>query len=1076
MPYLGTIPRIVVLCFLLVPPVAAQRVTGEIVGTVRDSSQALMTGVQVTVTHQNTKLERTVTTDSTGLYRVPTLPIGIYSIEASQSGFKKASRREIELHVNEVLRADFTLEVGAVTDQVTVQGEAPVVATETGEISNIVDSRQVVNLPLNGRVFIQLGMINPGVNQKAYGASGGFSANGLPSPYINVQMDSGEIMDFSDQNGQVGVLANFAPSIDSIAEFTLQTSSYSAQYGRQAGANVNVVTKSGTNSFHGTAFEFLRNDKLDSRNFFAATRPRRLLNQYGGTLGGPIVRDKLFFVASFEGIRKRVGLVNTQTVPTAAMRRGDFSALLPGTVVRDPDNGQPFPGNLVPANRQEPLALQVFEKIYPLPNAAGAVNFRESPIQVLRQDQYLPKVDWQVTARNRISVRHVINNLLDYIPWSIGGNGWCGFGFPGCSVTNDTRDQNLMVNVTSTISPSTVAATQFMYMRRNEVPVPIGLTASRIVPIPELSPNNVLSKMPTMSISGFASSHVNTEHPHPRVMNVFKGSEHLTRIAGRHTITFGGDVARIYYHNRADYQTNGNFTFNGSATGYALADFIMGRAFQYLENTEPLLAPNSTWRFEPYFEDRMKLASRFTLGVGLRWSVYPPTIQSNDRNSNWSPRFFDLSKAPRIDRTSGALIAGTFDPNTYYLNGVFVAGKDSPFGRKIVKTRYTNFGPRLDFAWDPTGRGKTSIRGGTGAFFDAPVGNYYDCCGGTKPPFSLQPTIFNTLLSNPGGGARIPQATTFQPTDIEGQITTVWTWNLGVEHEILNRTKLGVSYVGNHGYHEPHRPDINQPKQLSADVALGRVNVNAVRPYPGFASLTQWQFSAGSKYQSLQVLLNRHFSRGFQLRAAYTFSKTTTAGCDSLYCAPMDSYNYRLTRGLAGQDVPHIFVVSYMWEIPAFRKTGGAVGAVLGGWTLSGITSFQSGSPLNVTISPNRAGNAAGSQRPNITGRVSQARTVDSWFDTAVYSIPDAGTYGSLGFNAAGRGPGINNVDLGLHKDFPLRAVGENVKLEFRSEWFNLFNHTQFVGVGTTVGTATFGRVTSARDARIGQMALKVIW
>jgi Carboxypeptidase regulatory-like domain len=1059
-----------------IPIASAQRVTGEIVGTVRDSTQAVVAGVTITLTHQDTKAARTATTDNNGFYRAPTLEIGRYTIEAALSGFKTSARRDVELHVNEVLRMDFVLEVGGVTEQVTVEATTPVVSTETGEISTIVDTRQVVNLPLNGRIFIQLGMINPGVNQKAYGTAGGFVANGLPTPYVNVQLDSGEIMDFADQNGQIGVLANFPPSVDSIAEFTLQTSSYSAQYGRQAGANVNVVTKSGTNNFHGSAFEFFRNQSLDARNFFSPDKPRRLLNQYGATVGGPIVRDKMFFFFSFEGTRNRTGIVNTQTVPNAAMRRGDFSELLPRTVVRDPDTGEPFPGNVIPSGRQEPLALQVLEKIYPLPNATGAINFIESPVKALDQDQYLPKIDLQLTPRNRLSTRYIINNLFDVIPWSIGGNNWCRLGYPRCSVTNDTRDQNLVANLTSTISPSTIANTQFMYMRRNEQPIPIGLTATRVVAIPELSPNNRQAKMPAMNISGFAQSHVNTEHPHPRITNIFKWSEHLTRIVGRHTFTFGGDIARIYYDNIADYSTNGTFTFDGSATGYALADFLTGRAFSYLENTEPLVAPNRTWRFEPYVEDRIKVSQRLTVGLGLRYSIYPPTLLANDRNSNWSPRFFDPTKAPQIDRTTGRLIPGTYDPNTYYLNGVYVAGKDSPYGRRIAKTRYTNFGPRLDFAFDPTGHGRWAIRGGVGAFFDAPVGNYYDCCGGTKPPFSLQPTIFNTRLANPGGGTQIPQATAFDPIDEAGEITTVWTWNLGVEHELLPRTKLSASYVGNHGYHEPQRPNINQPGELSADVALGRVNLNAVRPYLGFSSLTQWQFSAGSKYHSLQLLLNRQYSSGLQLRAAYTWSKTTTSGCDSLYCSPMDAYDYRLTRGLAGQDVPHIFVVSYLWQIPGFRGSGGVAGAILGGWTLTGITAFQSGSPLNITISPNRSGNGAGGQRPNINGPITQDRTVDSWFDTTIYSLPEPGTYGILGYNSAGRGPGISNFDFGLHKEFRLKALGEGGLIEFRTEWFNIFNHTQFDAVGTTFATSTFGRVTTARDARIGQMALKIYW
>jgi hypothetical protein len=1066
----GLCTFVAVFGIVLTPAGYGQRVTGEIVGSVQDASQAPMPGIKVTVTHDQTKASRVVTTDGSGFYRAPTLEIGTYTVEAGASGFKTMIRRGIELHVNDVQRVDFTLEVGTITEQITVEGEAPVVSTETGEISNIVSSHQVVNLPLNGRVFTQLGMINPGVNQKSHGASGGFSANGLPTPFVNIQMDSGEIMDFADQNGQIGVLANFAPSLDSIAEFTMQTSSYSAQYGKQAGANVNIVTKSGTNQFHGTAFHFFRNQKFDARNFFSAGRPRRLLNQYGGTLGGPIVRDKVFFFFSFEGTRKRVGLVNAQTVPTEAQRRGDFSALLPGTVIRDPDTMQPFPNNRISADKLEPLAIEVLNKVYPLPNSAGTPNFREAPVQALRQDQYLPKIDWQITPRNRVSGRYILNNLLDTVPWAIGGSGWCGFGYPGCSLTNDTRDQNIMTNVTSTISPTLVSAAHFMWMRRNELPVPIGPTASRIVPIPELSTDNILTKMPTLSISGFASSHVNNEHPHPRISNVFKWSEHMTWISGRHTFNFGGDLARLYYDNRADSNTNGNFSFNGSATGYALADFLTGRAFSYQESLTPTVTPESTWRVEPYFEDRVKLTPRLTLGLGLRWSLYPSVILSNDRNSNFSRALFDPAKAPQINPSNGALIPGTFDPDTYYLNGVFIAGQDSPYGRRIVKTRWNNFGPRVDFAWDPTGRGKMSIRGGAGAFYDAPVGNYYTQ---NKPPFNLVPTIFNTRLNNPGGGALVPQAISFNPTDEEGHIPTVWTWNFGVERELFSRAKLGVTYVANHGYHVPQRPNINQPFTLSADVASGRLNVNAVRPYPGYATLQLWEFSASSKYQSLQVLFQRHLTSGLQLRAAYTFSKTTTVGCDSLYCSPMDSYNYNLTRGLAGQDVPHIFVASYVWQIPAFRNASGWTKAAFAGWTLSGITSFQSGNPLNIGISPDRAGNSAGGQRPNITGEVSQPRTVTQWFDTSVYSLPALGTYGNLGYNAGGRTPGVNNWDLGIHKQFDLR---ENVKLEYRAEWFNLWNHTQFAGVGTTFGSSTFGRVTSARDARIGQMALKLIW
>jgi hypothetical protein len=1013
-------------------------------------------------------------TDSSGVYRASTLGIGLYTIEASKPGFKTLTRRNLELHVNEVLRIDLAMEVGNVTEKVEVTGEPPVVPTETGEISNIVDARQVVNLPLNGRNFMQLGMINPGVNQKNYSGSGGFSANGLPSVYTNVQLDSAEIMDFSDQSGQIGVLANFAPSVDAIAEFTMQTSSYGAEYGTQAGANVNVITKSGTNEFHGTAFEYLRNDKLDARNPFFALKPERRLNQYGGVIGGPIIKDKLFFFFSYEGTRKRVGIVNVQSVPTAEMKTGNFSAVLPGTIVRDPTTKIPFPGNIVPGNLQDSLAQQVLQKVYPLPTGPGlANNLVEAPVQAFTQQQYLPKIDWQISSKHRASFRYVINDLTDVVPWSIGGNSWCGFGYPGCSNNNSTRDQNFVINGISIVSPQTVANTQFMYMRRYETPVPIGLTASRIVPIPELSSNNLLTKMPTLAITGFAASNVNNEFPHPRLQTVYKVSEHFTRVSGSHTITFGGDLTHIYYDNRADYQTNGNFAFDGSATGYGLADFLTGRAFSYLENTAPLNMPNTAWRVEPYFQDRIKLRSNLTVGLGVRWALYPPMVPVNDNNSNWSPALFNFSKAPQINPTTGQLIPGTFDPATYYLNGVFVTGKDSPYGHRIVKTRHNNIAPRVDMAWDPTGKGKWSVRGGFGTFFDAPVGNYYDCCGGTKPPFSQQPTIFNTTLSNPGGGALLPQATTFQPTNTEGETTHILTWNFGVEHEILPRTRFAVSYVGNHGYHEPQTPDVNQPLKPNAAAASGTINVNAIRPYAGFSRMQAWTFSSGSKYHSMQVLVNKNLSNGFEVRGAYTWSKTTTAGADSIYASLIDAYDGSMMRGFAGQDVNHLFVVSYVWDLPGFRKSSAVPRLLLSGWTLTGITSFQSGNPLNVTISPNRSGTASTSQRPNVAGPVAQARTVQSWFDISAFSLPAVGTYGNLGYNAAARGPGIQNYDMGIHKQFP---VGERVRLDFRSEWFNILNHPNYGAVGTVFGTSTFGKVTSARDLRIGQMALKLIW
>jgi hypothetical protein len=414
-------------------------------------------------------------------------------------------------------------------------------------------------------------------------------------------------------------------------------------------------------------------------------------------------------------------------------------------------------------------------------------------------------------------------------------------------------------------------------------------------------------------------------------------------------------------------------------------------------------------------------------------------------------------------------VPGTYDPNNYYMNGIFVAGKDSPFGRRIVANRYTNFGPRIDVAWDPFGKGKTAIRAATGAFFDAPVGNYYTQ---TKPPFNLVPTIFNTNLANPGGGALTPLPLGFSPTALDGKITTVWTWNFGIEHEILPRTKLGelrgqprlprAAASRHQPAAQPERRRFGRAHQRQCSAAL-----SGLRRHHCLGVLLQLQISVYSVAggppvrQWVPGARGVHFQQDHHRRLRFDLLQ------------PDGRLQLLVDAGLAGADVPHIFVVSYIWEIPAFRSAKGALGAALGGWSLSGITAVQAGQPLNIGISPDRSGKAASGQHPNITGPVSQAKTVDSWFETSIYSLPDLGSYGTLGLNAAGRAPGIFNFDMGIHKQFRLK---EGLKLEFRSEFFNIFNHTQFSKVGTTFGSATFGRVTSARDARIGQIAAKLIW
>jgi len=1090
-----------VLCLL--SPAPAQDAAGSITVQVKDRSGLPVAEVELAATHAATGAVRRAVTGPEGAYVFTALPIGAYQLSALRAGFKKSTRAGIELHVGDHLSIDLALEVGDVVQEVSVTADAPQVQLENSEQSGLISGEQVRELQLNGRSFMTLLELLPGVSSDMPdrvdpNTNPALYINGARNSAANFNIDGGNNSDVIVGSGSL----NTFTSVETIAEFKVLTSTFAAEYGRGGFAQVNVVTRGGARNFHGSLFEFVRNDALDARDYFSHQVLPLKYHDFGYTIGGPVAlpwynRDRrrtfFFFAQHFNRLSARGEAVNT-TVPAPVERDGDFSGRGPGRdgqfetgddPVLDPATLAGFPGGIIPRSRMDSNAVKLLP-LYPAPNfrGPGAVNFTSAAPsrqnwreEMVRLDHHFSQ-DWKIYGRWAQDSAFIMN------PY--GGSSLTAIGtrFPGISATRATRPgKNLTVNLTRIFRQDLLNEFTFTYAGREITQMPVAELATRRslgIDIPEIFPENDGDVIPTINLgSGFAA--LNVSRVWLKQLFNLEFSNNVTRIAGRHVWKFGGVYS--YGGNRENPtgpNTNGSFTFNTGFSRNPVANMLLGLPFSYSEAERFVVSHARFGMLEAFVQDDVRATPRLTLNLGVRWSNYFNPYDTRDVLTNFLPRAWDPARAPRIDPVTGRAAPGSGDP----LNGVILAGKNSPYGRRVTENNTNLVGPRFGFAYDLFGKRKTALRGGYGINYTRPLIGTFINSAFDNTPFARSVTIQEPLFRNPGGGAEAPQnPPTLTALGTPMAAPTIQQWGLGVQQDLGRQTLVGVSYVGSHGVHLFRPLNINSPPP--GEAAARGVHLNSLRPYAGWGTITERQPTALSTYHSLQWSLNRRFSKGLGFGIAYTFAKSIDnassdrGGSD----VPPDSRNAHAERGPSDFDRTHVLTGNYIWNLP--RLARGRLRSLrlpLNGWQMSGILRFWTGRPFDVVMSQDVAGiGATQNQRPDVIAATPGPRTVEEWFNRSAFARPASGAFGNMGRNSL-RGPGVHKWDLSLFKNF---AVTEALRAQFRAEFFNAFNHPSFTTVGASLTTTTagvnpgansFAVVTGTRDARVVQFGLRVTW
>ncbi|MGB7495267.1 MAG: TonB-dependent receptor [Candidatus Acidiferrum sp.] len=1067
---------------------------GTVQGTITDASGGAIPEALVVLNDLGTGNVLSKKTDSSGEYSFLLVPVGRYELTITKEGFKKEVHSEFEVHAAEHLRINETLSIGSVVEQVVVTGAPAVVNTVTANEGNTITGEQVNSLPLTNRVFTQLVSLEPGVSMPVVvdpgfgsNSSVNFSVNGVRDDENNLLVDGIRNVDTFGGNAFV------VPNLFAVSEVRVENSDYSATSGRSAGAAVNLVTRSGSNQFHGNVFEFFRNNAFNAENLFSTSSPEDRHNDFGYDVGGPIKKDRLFFFWSQEWRRIVVSSGPAITVtPTALEREGNFSQSLIQPI--DPTTGQPFPNNTIPQNRLNQNALLLLSTYYPMPTPNylldGLYNYISQAPNYTRWREELARIDYKISNTWTIFGRYTQDTNLLNNPYGLWGEN--AFPYVGGSTQNFPM-YNWAVH--ASYVPSSTFFLEFsvgMYFAndksltndpqssKSRAP---GLSLQQVFPLDEGD------RIPTMYFNYPYAGIVEQWYFHNDAFSIPVQGQ-ATWIHGRHTVRFGAVVSRegkSELANPSDNNTNGSYTFLGNYSNNPLADFELGLASDY---TETALDPFGKYRWynlEPYVEDQVKLLKNFTLTAALRYEYYQPEHELHNMLGGFDPALYNPADAPTVNE-SGEIVN-----NGNLLDGIIVAGHSqypgaasSPYGQSLFPSHKDAFAPRIGFSWDPFSDGKTAVRAGYGIFYDR--WGSYSQFGAYNPPFNSSVNIFNTSLDDPGGTAGTVFPAGLNTALAPWKYPSVQKWSLSVQREIAPGTSLSIGYVGTKGSHLLGFYDMNQG-QPSVEVAEGNISPDYLRPYQGFDQISAYATMFNSNYNSLQASVIHRLKNGLSFQASYTFSKTLTDNPGpngSAYAStwPQDSYDIRAEYGPADFDRTQILTFNYSWELLFFKHANRPTKAFLAGWQVSGITVFQSGAPLTVTLPNDQAGVGSYNQRPDLVGNPFQAGTIAanptcvaptqvhtmaSWFNPCAFALNPMGTFGDEG-NGVLRGPGFQNWDMGLAKNF---AIHESMNLQFQLEAFNVFNHPNWgqPNLNWTNG-APLGTITSATSPRITQLSL----
>lgn len=1071
-----------ILCLSLMPTGFAQ--TGQITGLITDPSGAGVPDARITATNVNTGIEKSVTTNEQGYYTIPLLNPGSYQLMVRRQGFKQIMRQGIHLEVAQTARIDFGLQVGDVVESVSVRAEAPLLRTESASVGQVIGNKKILDLPLNGRDFTQLATLSPGAIGRGSNASlesSNVSVNGARNSKTVFMIDGGIV------SSQYFDGATIIPSVDAIQEFTVQSNAFAAEYG-QGAAVINISLRSGTNEWHGSAFEFLRNEVLDARNFFNTTgvRPAVKQNQFGLTLGGPLTiphvwsgKDRTFFFADYEGTRIRRAITFNTPVPSAAMRLGDFSELAtpifdPATTRPDPRRPggflrDPFPGNQIPRDRLSPQAL-FFLPFYPLPNTpAGTFNFVPS----LRNtgDRSDGRVDHRFSDRDALAISYTFQRSETYTPGRFAENG---------AVALALRKQRVGVTHTHSLSSRTINELRLGYVRSRFLRTPQGLgtnytVQSGIGGFEEHS--REFPGFPGLSISNFLSFDVNAFVPIKFRDNKYEVIDNLTFIRGNHTFKTGLDLRRYSTNTTNAAWSRGFFTFTGTYSGHSFADFLLGLPFNGRRSF-----PRNAFGIDPlrnehfFFQDDWKLTANLTLNLGLRYELnHPPKVLHNQAASTDPVLRRIVVASDRNGRInhSGQQVGVFLFP---LFADVIVPSSQVGLDNTLRRLDKNNFAPRFGIAWRPWGSDWT-LRAGYGIFYGLIQGNRAESTAIVNPPFLADElSNFNTQpvptrdLSNMfapvSQGLNLVPLTFFQ-IEAGARDPYFQQWNLTIQKVVAKVVSVEGAYVASKGSKIEFSRPINVPRP-------GPGPIQGRRLWTRFAAGTYVENSGYSSYHAFQGKLEIRSWRSLSMLASYAFSKSIdNLSGDTQGFQSQDPDNSKGEKGPSDFDIRHRFVLSFNYALP-FGSSGrrGLLSSVVRGWEVGSILTLQSGFPFSPTISTDTA-NTGTSLRPDRIGKGTvEGRTLSRDFDPATFRVPAPFTYGNSGRNILYE-RAFKNWDFIVLRNFKLH---ERLALQFRAEFFNFTNTPRFGRPVTNIQSASVGKILSAGEPRDIQFALKLIF
>jgi hypothetical protein len=1085
---------------------------GSIAGQVVDSTGALVPTATVVAIQAQTNAHWKTISDSGGSYIFPNLPVGTFTLSAQKEGFSTAQINTVILNAGDQLRQNFTLKPGAVTDTVQVSSDAISVDTESANVGEVVSNTAIEALPLITRNFIELVEIAPGVSSDigsepgfGSGSSLAVSVNGVRNNANNWTIDGVPNLDVFNGNNAI------IPDEDALAEFRVDRGNYTAEQGRSAGATVNAILKSGTNDWHGSAFEFLRNTDLDANTYFNkispdqsewGARPSEHYNNFGYTAGGPIKKDKLFFFWSqeFRRLIQPVGTVATRVPTDQEKNDGDFSdyasigmsePLVTTALAANPlcvgcVAGKPFPNDTIPSGLLSKNAQLLLKTYYPSAgtyNASNGTNFSSSASTTTNTREELIRMDYNLSDKWKMFAHYVQDQNHIASPYGL----WGENVLPHVGSSTEFEPmQSFAFNIVGTLSPNLINEAQFgIYhniIRIQTSPL-LNRDLASGLDIPYYFPNHVdpQNRIPAMSFGHYAG--IQTIWPFLNGFFYHKWTDNVSWHRGNHNLRFGLLVTQQGKNeDNAPNNLNGTFSFSGTAydgihTGNDMSDMLTNFADSYSESMNNPVQHLRYWDDEVYGQDQWQISHRLSLTFGLRYTYFGPEIDQNNLLTNFLPQLYESSLAPTVDPSSGnltniqpsQLTNGVYMPN----NGIIAAGVNSPWGEAVFNIRKLNIAPRAGFSYDLFGKGKTAVRGGYGMYYDRTAP--YELYAKANPPFNAVVTLHSVKVDTPGqsGGAPINSTvglfgfTAKQPLPYNQQ------WSLGIQQEVYRNTVVNLDYIGTRGIHLMYDSMLNQ-NTPNLQVAQGAINVDSVRPYQGYGTIQMVTPEAYSNYNGLQASVREQLGTKLTMNAAYTYSKVLTNASGDLNSVqnPLDP---KADKGPASFDRTHMLVFNYVWQLPALSGSNFAMRTVLGGWQWSSLMNVKTGEPVTVGLGVYaNAGETDGPERPNQIGKATDYKGLNDWISPSAFSVPAQATFGNASQGNV-RLPRNTQVDSSLTKNFKLH---ERFNLEFKIEAINALNHTEFNSVDNNYypGSTTFGHLNNTGLPRISQAGLHLMF